>query len=640
MKKEKYNFHLASNISRRDFIGGTLVGFGASLVNSIAPLHASSQPPVGVFKDPWTGYGGVGDYAISNGNVASVRDAAHLVRDVAIKAATLEDAVDINEEYDMVIIGGGFSGIGAAYQFHKQYGSDKKCLLLENHPVFGGEAKQNEFEVDGYMLYGPQGSNGFGPPQKDSDSLIADIYRDAGIPFDYKYVTQDLTKTKVRAPLENFYGMFWDEERYDTGYFMGEDADTPWVFNPRRDNFARMPWTDEFKLEMNRVIEDNEIYYTGNDFDRWLDSMSYKDLLEKVMGYSPAVTKYFDPIIALNMGGVCADVYSAYSAKLIGIPGTGSRYRYDPNVPDEDVRDSYPGGNTGIFRHIVKYLIPHSIKGGNTFEDIIFNPINFAALDRPENPFSIRLNSTAIDVRHEGASGDADYVDVTYYQGGKVKRIKTKTVVMSIGGWIARNIVGDMPATIREAYSQFYHSPVLVVNVALRNWRFLDKLGISSGRWFEGSGAFFSIRRPMMTGRFSQPYDPEKPIVMTIHIPFNFPGHTIKEQGSIGRNTLLGKSYSDYEAEIIGQMTKMFASAGFNAEQDIAGIVLNRWGHAYISPQPGFHFGTNGNEAPKEVVRQGFGRIQFGHSELTGYMNYWRALTEGGRAATRVMEQI
>jgi spermidine dehydrogenase len=180
----------------------------------------------------------------------------------------------------------------------------------------------------------------------------------------------------------------------------------------------------------------------------------------------------------------------------------------------------------------------------------------------------------------------------------------------------------------------------MVVNVALRNWRFLDKLGISSGRWFEGSGAFFSIRRPMVTGKSTQPYDPEKPIVMTIHVPYTFPGHSIKEQGVIGRNLMLGKSYGDYEAELIGQMTKMFAGAGFNAERDVAGIVLNRWGHAYISPQPGFHFGIDGEEAPKEIVRQGFGRIQFGHSELTGYMNYWRALTEGGRAATRVMEQI
>ena len=144
----------------------------------------------------------------------------------------------------------------------------------------------------------------------------------------------------------------------------------------------------------------------------------------------------------------------------------------------------------------------------------------------------------------------------------------------------------------------------------------------------------------MVTGKYTQPYDPEKPIVMTIHVPYTFPGHSIQEQGVIGRNLMLGKSYGDYEAELIGQMTKMFAVAGFNAERDVAGIVLNRWGHAYISPQPGFHFGIDGEEAPKEIVRQGFGRIQFGHSELTGYMNYWRALTEGGEAATRVIEQV
>ena len=640
MKRKKDKFQLGPDITRRDFVGGTLVGFGASLINSIAPLYASSQTSAGLFNDPWTGYGGVGDYSISNGNVASVREAAHLIRDEAIKPAMLDASEDTNEEYDMVIIGGGFSGIGAAYQFNKKYGNDKKCLLLENHPVFGGEAKQNEFEVDGYKLIGPQGSNGFGPPQEGSEGLIADIYRDAGIPFNYEYVKQDFTKTRVKAPLENFYGMFWDEERYDTGYFMGENADTPWVFNPRRDHFARMPWTDEFKAEMNRVMEDSETFYTGNDFDRWLDSMSYKDLLEKVMGYSPGVTKYFDPIIALNMGGVCADVYSGYSAKLIGIPGTGSRYRFDPKVADEDVRDAYPGGNAGIYRHIVKYLIPDCIEGGNSFEEIIYNPINFNVLDQPGNPFSIRLNSTAVEVMHEGEPDNAEHVNVTYYQGGKIRKIRARTVVMSIGGWVARNIVPDMPSTIRAAYNQFHHSPVMVVNVALRNWRFLDKLGISSGRWFEGSGAFFSIRRPMMTGKLSQPYDPEKPMVMTIHVPFNFPGNSIKEQGVIGRNVLLGKSYRDYETEIIGQMTKMFAGAGFNAKRDVAGIVLNRWGHAYISPQPGFHFGVNGKEAPKEVVRQGFGRIQFGHSELTGYMNYWRALTEGGRAATRVMEKI
>jgi len=440
----------------------------------------------------------------------------------------------------------------------------------------------------------------------------------------------------VKAPLEHFYGVYWEEERYDTGYFMGANAETPWVVNPRSDKLARLPWSDEFKSELNRAFADQDEYYQGEDIDRWLDSMSYKDLLENVLGYSPQVTAYFDPILAISMGGVGADAYSAYSAKLLEMPGTQVHYHYDKS---QESAYSFPGGNTGIFRHIVKYLLPASIEGGTGFEEILFKPIRFDVLDRANNALNIRLNATVIDVSHAGPAGSAEHVNVTYFQHGKVNRVKAKTVVMSIGGWVARNIVSDMPAAIRQAYSQFYHSPVLVVNVALRNWRFLDKLGISSGRWFEGFGNFFAIRRPMETGELTQPFDPEKPAVMTFYVPFNNPGHSIAQQGAIGRAQLLSKSYADYEREIVGQMNAMFSAYGFKAEQDIAGIVLNRWGHAYISPQPGFHFGKDGKDAPKDVVRKGFGRIQFGHSELSGYMSHTRALHEGAGAAVRVMQQ-
>jgi len=634
--KKKAESPLSADISRRDFVNGTLVGAGVALLGAAAPGCTARPKPEAVIDDLWTGYGGVGDYATSNGNVASVRDAAHLIRD-GLTRSMMDDVEDTGEEYDMVIVGGGFSGIGAAYQFHKEHGSDKKCLILENHPVFGGEAKQNEFEVDGHRLFGPQGSNDFGPPDKDDESLIADIYRDTGLPFEYKFAAKNPEKTEVETPLEHYYGMYWEEERYDTGYFLGENADPAWVINPRKDKLARMPWSDEFKAELNRAFEDKEEYYSGEDLDRWLDSMSYKELLEDVMGFSSKVTEYFDPVLAISMGGVGADVYSAYSAKLLDMPGTNVHYEYDADV---ESAYSFPGGNAGILRHIVKHLIPDSIEGGRAFEEILFNPINFSALDRPQNSLSIRLNSTAIDVSHAGTVENADYVNVTYHEGGKVKRVKAKTVVMSIGGWVARNIVSDMPAPITEAYSQFYHSPVLVVNVALRNWRFLDKLGIAAARWFEGFGGFFAIRRPMDTGNLTQPFDPEKPTVMTFYVPFNNPGFPPEAQGAIGRAELLSKSYADYEKEIIDQMISMFSDYGFDAKNDIAGIVLNRWGHAYISPQPGFHFGKDGKDAPKEVVKKGFGRIQFGHSELTGYMSHTRALGDGARAAGQALKQI
>jgi spermidine dehydrogenase len=644
MAKKKDKSKFLSKITRRDFIAGSLVGAGSALLYANAPLSffksSAKQKSRGVFNDPWTGFGGVGDYGISNGNVASTRDAAHLIRDENMEEL-FKTAKETGEEYDMIIIGGGFSSIGAAYEFNKAYGDTKKCLILENHPVFGGEAKQNEFDVDGYRIFAPQGSNDFGLPNEGDDNLIAEIYRKTGLPFEFKFVNKDPNKSKVDTPLDNYYGVFWEEERYDTGYFMGKDAVTPWVINPREDRLARMPWSNEFKAELNRAFDDKETYYKGDDIDTWLDSMTYKELLEKEMGFSSKVTEYFDPIVAISMGAVGCDVLSAYSARQLEMPGTEARYEYDSSKDDYDVGVySFPGGNTGIYRHIIKYLIPEAITGDKEFEAILYNDINFEALDRPENAMNIRLNSTAIAVQHEGKVEASEYVNVTYYQDGKVKKVKAKSVVMGIGGWVAQKIIPDLPEPLVKAYDEFYHGPILTVNIAVRNWRFLDKLGISSGRIFEGFGNFFSIRRPMITGKDTQPYDPEKPIVLTFYVPFNKPGYSIKEQGALGRLELLNKSYAEYEQEIVEQMTAMFAAAGFDAERDIAGIILNRWGHAYISPQPGFHFGKDGNEAPKDIVRKGFGRIQFGHSELSGYMSHTRALNEGSRAAIDAMRFI
>ena len=644
MAKKNNKSKFLSNITRRDFISGSLVGAGSALLYASTPWSFSKsktkQNPKGIFNDPWTGFGGVGDYGVSNGNVASTRDAAHLIRDVDMEEF-VKPAEETGEEYDMVIIGGGFSGIGAAYEFNKAYGKSKKCLILENHPVFGGEAKQNEFDVDGYRIFGPQGSNDFGLPNKDDESLIAEIYRKTGLPFELKFVDKDPKKSKVDSPLDNYYGVFWEEERYDTGYFMGKHAKTPWIINPREDRLARMPWSKKFKAELNRAFDDKETFYKGDDIDAWLDSISYKELLEKKMGFSSKVTEYFDPIVAISMGAVGCDVLSAYSARQLEMPGTEARYVYDNSKDDYDIGVfSYPGGNTGIFRHIIKYLIPEAIKGGNEFESILYNDINFNALDRAENSMNIRLNSTAIAVQHEGDSESSEFVNITYYQDGKVKKVRAKSVVMGIGGWVAQRIIPDLPRSLIKAYDEFYHGPILTVNVAVRNWRFLDKLGISSGRIFDGFGDFFSIRRPMITGKNTQPYDPEKPIVLTFYVPFHKPGFPIKEQGPLGRLELLNKSYAEYEQEIVEQMTAMFSTAGFDAERDIAGIILNRWGHAYISPQPGFHFGTDGNEAPREIVRKGFGRIHFGHSELSGYMSHTRALNEGSRAAIDAMRFI
>jgi spermidine dehydrogenase len=58
---------------------------------------------------------------------------------------------DLDEQYDLFVVGGGLSGLAAAYYYRKRFGADSRILILENHDDFGGHAKRNEFHQGGQM---------------------------------------------------------------------------------------------------------------------------------------------------------------------------------------------------------------------------------------------------------------------------------------------------------------------------------------------------------------------------------------------------------------------------------------------------------------------------------------------------------
>jgi spermidine dehydrogenase len=104
---------------------------------------------------------------------------------------------------------------------------------------------------------------------------------------------------------------------------------------------------------------------------------------------------------------------------------------------------------------------------------------------------------------------------------------------------------------------------------------------------------------------------------------------------------MLQTSFKDYETQIRNQFSDMFAAAGFDASRDIAGIILNRWGHAYLSPQPGFFFGREGGPAPREILRRSpFGRIAFANTDLAGAMDHRYSILEARRAVEQILDQV
>jgi spermidine dehydrogenase len=609
------------SISRRDFLNGALVAGAGILLRGQLPATDS-------LADAWNGYGGIGDYRHSNGNTYDVLTTAHAMRDGKFERS-IASAIDTGEMYDLVSVGGGISGLAAAVFFQKNKGG--RCLVLDNHPIFGGEAKRNEFRVDGHTLVAHQASAIYLVPQKGGyTDRVYDLIGMDRRALDY----QQWRGPSPEMPL----GQSPYEEPRNYGFYFGPQfGKRPgvWVIDPWGRKLEGAPLSDAVKAELMRwrTIDDDgpRPQTEGDAVSRQLDAITLEDHLMARHHISRDTVRDFLSPVEGGGYGLGPDALSAYCAYAIEteFPGDG-----DTTLGDQ----MFPDGNSGFARLMVKTLIPDAFAGPRTVEAVWRNRVHFDALDRARQPTRIRLSATVVRVEHAGDPASAPHVVITYVKGKRLFRVRARSVVMAGGNWTSKHIVRDLPVSHREAYAQFYRSPCLMANVAVRNWRFLYKMGMSGCRWFEGLGNYLSVRKMAVIGNDSRSIGPDSPTVLTIKVLFAQPGLPIGEQGSRGRAQLLGTSFAQYERAFREQLGDMFAPGGFDPRRDIAGIILNRWGHAYVNPQPGFFFGVDGKPAPRDVLRdRPHGRIAFANTDLAGAMDHRNSIREADRAVRQLI---
>jgi spermidine dehydrogenase len=632
-------------ITRRDFLGSSLLASGAALLSERTPAEIMHPPAatdaLGVTgaADEFTGYGGVGDYSHSNGNTLEVVQAGHQMRDGAFDSMSSR-TVDTGETYDCVVVGGGISGLAAAITFLQEAGSGKKVLILENHPIFGGEAKRNEFEVDGRRLIAHQGSAIYFVPYP--HSAIGRFYDSIGLRaprLSYQRVAASAkTMTLGRTPYD---AAGWSTGQY--GFWFsppGARAGT-WVIDPIRKQLRGAPLSEQDRAELLRWFRSDDTadtnfrapQYAGDEISRYLDSITLEQHYMERRGISrETVRRYLAPVEG-GAYGLGPDALSAYTD-----------YAFDMLHPLGDETDSaqmFPGGNATIARLMVKTLIDAAIEGDHSIEGVHNGRVRFDLLDTPAENARIRLSSTVFSVRHAGPAATAGSVLISYTSKGQLYRLKARSVVVAGGSWTAKHIVKDLPPAHADAYAQFHRSPCLMANVAVRNWRFLEALDITGCRWFDGFGSELNVYRSSMVGDVRADISPDSPVVLTLKVLFPKPGLPTGEQGMRGRTELLTTSFREYERRIREQLTRMFSGAGLNPKRDIAAIILNRWGHAYLSPQPGFFFGLDGKPAPREVLRSApFGRIAFANTDLAGAMDHRSSILEAQRAVRQLLDQV
>ena len=611
---------MQDGISRRDFLNGTILASAGLVLGNSGQTPATIAP-----ADAWNGYGGVGDYARAHGNMYDLMTTAHRMRDGAFDAG-VAGAMDTGEMYDLVCVGGGISGLAAAVCFQKRKRGGR-CLVLDNHAIFGGEAKRNEFRVDGQTVVAHQGSAIFLVPQKGgyTDAFYNLIGMDRGA-FEYQQCAE---MPLAQSP--------YDEPPNYGFYFGPQFGQRPgvWVIDPWGRNLVGAPLSDTVKADLlrARTVANASPRPTteGDAISRQLDGITLEEHLMARHQISRETVRTFLSPVEGGGYGLGPDVLSAYCNYAIEtqFPGDG-----DGELGDQ----MFPDGNSGFVRLMVKTLIPDAFAGPRSVDAVWQNRVRFAALDRAGQATRIRLNATVVRVAHAGDPASAPHVVVTYVIGNRLVRVKARAVVMAGGSWTTQHIVADLADSHRAAYAQFYRSPCLMANIAVRHWRFLYKMGMSGCRWFEGLGNYLAVRKLATVGSVPSSVGPDSPTVLTIKVLFARPGLPIGEQGSRGRADLLGTSFAQYERAFRAQLGDMFAPGGFDPRRDIAGIILNRWGHAYVNPQPGFFFGTGGQPAPRDILRNApHGRIAFANTDLAGAMDHRNSIREAERAVNQLL---
>ena len=618
------------SISRRDFLNSTLLASGGLLMTSVTPTQLLGE------DDEWTGYGGIGDYSGSNGNTLEVLSAGHRIRDGEFEGLAA-NIIDTGEVYDCAIVGGGISGLAAALFFQRKSGKNRTCLVLDNHPVFGGEAKRNEFMVDGHRLMAHQGSAVFFVQYP--HSFLARFYESIGLKEPRLQYQKWAGPAKEMTLSKTPYDMVGSEPATYGLYFGTKFGQKPgmWLIDPWGKKLEGAPISEAVRGELLKwragpEQEEKRPQYFGDETSRHLDSITLEEHMMQRFGISRETIRTFLSPVEGGGSGLGPDALSAYAD-----------YAADMLHPlqSDDTDQMFPGGNTGIARLMVKTLIPESIAGDGSMEAVCRNNINFAALDQSKSPARIRLNSTAVWVKHDGDPEKSESVSVVYTRGGKTYRVKARTAVMAGGGWTTKHVTRDLPQAQQDAYSQFYRSPCMMANVALRNWRFLYNMGMTGFRWFEGVGNYTEVRKTALIGADAVTISPDSPVVLPLKVLYSYPGMPAADQGHRGRGEMLATSFRDYERKIREQFTEMFGRFGFDARRDIKGIILNRWGHAYLNPQPGFFFGRDGKPAPSEVLRAApFGRIAFANTDLAGIMDHRCSILEAERAVGQLLDQV
>jgi spermidine dehydrogenase len=635
-------------ITRRDFLNGFSLAIGSSLIpHQISWFEAFGSPQSSFAPEKNPDYYPPALTGLRGSHKGSF-EVAHQLRD----GMQWTNAAPDPETYDLIVVGGGISGLSAAYFFRKVAGPKAHVLILENHDDFGGHAKRNEFRAGGRTILGYGGTQSIASPalySKEATGLLQELGVD--VQRFQKYFQQDFDKSHGLS-----LGVFFDKETFGQDKLVPGRGQLPWSAFA-----AKTPLSPQAQQDLARLHTEKVDYLPGlspQEKKVLLARTSYKDFLLKYVKVHEDVAAFFQKD-AYGLYGVGIDSVPAgdlafltisgpdldsldypgfQGMDLSGPPGPGLGVEVTRQNDKEPYIFHFPDGNASVARLLVRALIPGSAPG-NTMEDIVTAKMNYARLDEPSSPVRIRLNSTAVHARNLGDPGSAKEVEIIYVRGGEARSVRGAACILACWNMMIPYLCPEMPQKQKDALAYGVKVPLVYGNVMIRNWKAFKQLGICKvncpGSYFDTVELDF----PVTMGDYRFPGNPEDPCLLHLErVPVG-PGRTARDQQIAGRQELYTTPFLVFERNIRDQLGRMLSPAGFDPARDILAITVNRWPHGYAYEYNSlFDPDWPEDQRPCVIGRKPFGRISIANADADAFAYTNAAIDQAFRAVREISQ--